>query len=263
MRMGLKLNEDRWAVEVNANYKYETVWRNSAFDFALTVNDNIARQGENQARLFYLLEELREGRFWFGAGKSKGLGRRRVVWETAIAAPAAAPKANAVVNHLRVTAQFNASNPILVGWNWGKVDPETPAFAAIEGRALVQAMRDLPEVVRKRLEMSLGGPILNPADFKRKLASLLPRILAIHLRDQAGGETEFWTLSEKGYAKLQKEKNPVGARVLEVAKTFIEKPFPHLDAAEGALEDALGNKANMAGRIIKVMENRKQAIQTP
>ena len=76
--MGLKLDEDRWAAEANANYKMETIFRNAAFDFILTVNDAVLERGDNAARLYYLLQELREGRFWFGAGKSKGLGRVRL-----------------------------------------------------------------------------------------------------------------------------------------------------------------------------------------
>jgi CRISPR/Cas system CSM-associated protein Csm3 (group 7 of RAMP superfamily) len=76
--MGVKLDEDRWSVEANANYKYETLFRNSVFDFSISVNDKVLRQGENRSRLYYALQELKEGRFWFGAGKSKGLGRVRL-----------------------------------------------------------------------------------------------------------------------------------------------------------------------------------------
>ena len=78
LRMGLKLDEDRWASEANANYKMETVFRNAAFDFSMMINDAVLERGENRARLYYLLQEMREGRFWFGAGKSKGLGRVRL-----------------------------------------------------------------------------------------------------------------------------------------------------------------------------------------
>jgi len=71
-------------------------------------------------------------------------------------------------------------NPILVGWNWGKLDPENPAFAAIEGRLLVEAMRNIPDPIRQRLEIIIGGPILNPQDWKRKLTDYLPRVIAIY-----------------------------------------------------------------------------------
>jgi hypothetical protein len=132
MRMGLKLDEDRWAAEANANYKMETLFRNSTFDFALTVNDETLAQGDNTARLYHT---LREGRFWFGAGKSKGLGRVRLEmdlpFEAAAALSAALGTAASAANHLRLTLTFDATNPVLAGWNWGKVDPEVPAFAAI------------------------------------------------------------------------------------------------------------------------------------
>ena len=151
-RMGIKLDEDRWAAEANANYKMETVSRNAVFDFTMTVNESVLQKDDNTARLYYLLQELRESRFWFGAGKSKGLGRFRLEMELAFTAPATPPKLHPKANHLRLTVSFNAANPVLVGWNWGKVDPEAPSFAAVEGRLLVEAIRDLPDPIRKRLE---------------------------------------------------------------------------------------------------------------
>ena len=75
LRMGMKLDEARWAAEANANYKMETLYKNSSFDLTIEVNDRLLQAGENAARLCQILEELREGRFWFGAGKSRGLGR--------------------------------------------------------------------------------------------------------------------------------------------------------------------------------------------
>ena len=72
LRMGIKLDEDRWAAEANANYKMETLFRNSVFNFTMYVNDQPLNQGENMSRLYYLLGELKEGRFWFGAGNSQG-----------------------------------------------------------------------------------------------------------------------------------------------------------------------------------------------
>jgi hypothetical protein len=45
LRMGIRLNEDRAAAEANANYKYETLFRNSVFDFAMDVNERVLQQG--------------------------------------------------------------------------------------------------------------------------------------------------------------------------------------------------------------------------
>jgi hypothetical protein len=140
LRMGIKLDEDRWAAEANANYKMETLFRNAAFDIKFFVYDDLLSRNDNQAKLFHLLEELREGRFWFGAGKSKGLGKCRLEMDIPFVASDTVLNLNSHVNHLSISFQFNTLNPVLVGWNWGKVDPETPAFAAIEGRLLVEAI---------------------------------------------------------------------------------------------------------------------------
>lgn len=262
LRMGIRLNEDRWAVEANANYKYETLFRHSVFDFSLTVNENLLRQGDNQARLYFLLQELREGRFWFGAGKSKGLGRCRLDLSLPFPAPAAPPRLNPAANHLRWTLTFNAANPVLVGWNWGKVDPETPAFAAVEGRTLIQALRSLPEPIQKRLEMGLGGPILSPEDWKGKFDGLLPRVIAIWLQEQSRGEVETWVIPAKAFHKLATGKNPLGKKVIEAATPFLDQPFPSEAAVATALMTALGEKANMAPRILKLLERRAQPSQS-
>ena len=257
LRMGLKLDEDRWASEANANYKMETVFRNAAFDFSMMINDAVLERGENRARLYYLLQEMREGRFWFGAGKSKGLGRVRLEAEIGGAAPAA-PNLRPDANHLKVVFRFNADNPVLVGWNWGKVDPDVPAFAAIEGRLLVAAMRDIPEPVRQRLEMVIGGPILSPEDWKRKLADYLPRTIGLWLQERSSGESEVWVLREKALAKLTKGKYPLSQKVIDTAKFLCDQPFPSESAAEAALKERVGNQAK---RILEVMERQRQTNQ--
>ncbi len=110
LRMGLRLDEDRWAAEANANYKMETVFRNAAFDFTLTVNDTALQQGDNAARLYYVLHELLEGRFWFGAGKSKGLGRVRLEMQLPFPAPSTPPAIQPGANHLRLVLTFKDYN---------------------------------------------------------------------------------------------------------------------------------------------------------
>ena len=262
MRMGLKLDPDRWAAESNANYKMETVFKGAVFDFVLHVKESMLEKGQNAARLYYLLRELQEGRFWFGAGKSKGLGRVRLEMEIPEAIAAAAATVPAVqpgVNHLRVVLTFNALNPVLVGWNWGKVDPDMPSFAAIEGRRLVEAMRVIPRPIRERLEMSLAGPILNPEDWKKKFAAYLPRAIAIWLQEQAAGETENWVLTSKALTKLGKGKYGLSKKVIALIQPLAEQPFPTQEAAREAFEEALGDKANMAKRILKVMVRRQES----
>ena len=258
LRMGIKLDEDRWAAEANANYKMETLFRNSVFDFSLTVNDDVLEQGDNRNKLFYVLQELREGRFWFGAGKSKGLGRCRLEMEFPFSSEATPPEVHARANHLTISLAFDATNPVLVGWNWGKVDPEMPAFAAVEGRVLLEGMRELPEPIRERLKMSIGGPILSAGDWKRKLADTLPRAVAIWLREQSVGEAEIWTLPSGALAKLGKGKYALSKKILSRIQPLADVPFPSKESAETSIMHALGNKANMANRVLQVMKHQTQ-----
>ncbi len=261
LRMGIKLDEDRWAAEANANYKMETLFRNSVFDFALSVNETVLRQGENAAQLYYVLQELAGGRFWFGAGKSKGLGRVRLEMDLASLLPETPPSLHSGTNHLRIGLTFNATNPVMVGWNWGKVDPDVPSFAAIEGRLLVEAMRDLPDPIRERLAMGLAGPILSPEDWKHKFAEYLPRIIAIWLREQSIGEVEIWVLPTQAAVKLGKGKYALSKTILAQIQPLVEQPFPSKEAADAAFREALGKKANMAKRILKVMEQQRQVSE--
>jgi CRISPR/Cas system CSM-associated protein Csm3 (group 7 of RAMP superfamily) len=261
LRMGIKLDEDRWAAEAEANYKMETLFRNSAFDLVLSVDDSTLQQGDHEARLYYLLQELREGRFWFGAGKSKGLGRCRLEMELPFSAPETAPRTDPKANHLQVSFTFDATNPVLVGWNWGKVDPEVPSFAAIEGRVLVGAMRDIPDSIRDRLEMGLAGPILSPEDWKAKLAEFLPRVIAIWLMERSSGEVDIWTLPAEAVAKLGKGKYALSEKILSQIQPLVGQPFPSQEAADATLREVLGEKANMAKRILKVMVQERQPSQ--
>ena len=254
LRMGIKLDEDRWAAEANANYKMETLLRDSVFDFKLTVGDAVLEKGDNRARLYYLLDELVHGRFWFGAGKSKGLGRLRLELSSSLPQPEAPPAVNPKANHLRLTLTFDALNPVLVGWNWGKVDPETPSFAAVEGQALVGALRDIPPFLSERLQMVLSGPILNPADWKSKLAQYLPRLTAVWLQEQSEGRIESWTLPEAAVAKLGKGKYALSKKLVQNLQLLTRMNFPDQAAAEAAINAAMAEKSNMAGRVVKLLE---------
>jgi CRISPR/Cas system CSM-associated protein Csm3 (group 7 of RAMP superfamily) len=261
LRMGIRLDEDRWAAEANANYKMETLFRNSVFDLKLFVYDDLLKQNDNQARLFYILEELREGRFWFGAGKSKGLGKCRLEMELPFGAPQSSLNLNSNANHLSISMQFNTLNPILVGWNWGKLDPEIPAFAAIEGRLLVEAMRNIPEPIRKRLEIAIGGPILNPQDWKKKLADYLPRVIAIYLRESSISEGTAWTLPKSAIDKLSKGKFPLSKKILDAIEPMCEKPFADQEAAKTAFTEAMGKKANLVNRVLEHLVQQTMASE--
>jgi len=261
LRMGIKLDEDRWAAEANANYKMETLFRNSYFDFIINVNDSLLKQNDNETKLFYILEELREGRFWFGAGKSKGLGRCRLEMETPFSTKASLPDINSGANYLSIKLHFDSMNPILVGWNWGKVDPQIPAFAAVEGRQLIQAMRNLIDPIRDRLELAIGGPLLSPDDWKKKFASYLPRVIAIFLRERSIKEGEGWVLPETAMKKLSSGKFPLSTKILDALKPFFGTLFSSKETAEEKFKQVMGKKANLVNRVMEQMEQQAQSAQ--
>lgn len=261
LRMGIKLNEDRWAAEANANYKMETVFRNSVFDFVLSVKDAAIAEDENKARLFYLLQEMKEGRFWFGAGKSKGLGNLRLEIDLPFSEPAKAPPLRRGINHLRLDLVFDATNPVFVGWNWGKIDPEAAAFVALEGRQLIGALKSLPDPIRDRLDMALGGPLFDPDDWKKKFAEYLPRAIAIWLKERSSGERTAWTLPSSELAKLSKGKHALAPKLLSKIEPLSQQSFSTRDEAEAAIKEALGKKANMANRLTSVLEERREDRQ--
>lgn len=260
LRMGIRLNEDRAAAEANANYKFETLFRNSVFDFSMLVNDKVLKDADNGSKLFYLLRELAEGRLWFGAGKSKGLGKCRLELQSPVETPKEPPRIHPNANHLQISIAFDATNPILVGWNWGKINPEIPAFTAVDGRTLVSAMRNLPAPIRKRLEGLLAGPILNPKDWKRRFSEYLPKVICIWLRESARTETETWTLPAGAVGKLAKGKHPLSKKVLKALEPLIDRPMESQDVLLQELKQALGANANMVDRILKVADVRKETV---
>lgn len=259
LRMGIKLDEDRWAAEANANYKMETLLRHSVFDFSMNVNESLLQKGDNAAKLYYLLEELKAGRFWFGAGKSKGLGRCRLNLQLPYPTPQTVPDLAGKANHLSIALSFDAANPMLVGWNWGKVDPDVPSFKAVEGQVLVEALRSLPKPIRKHLQMVLSGPILNEDDWKEKFAKFLPRTIAIWLRKHSEGEVVTWTLSPQAMSALSKGKYRLAKDAQAALRPLIGKPLPGKEAAISTVKEALAKHPNMVKRVVKSMTRQKQA----
>ncbi len=259
LRMGIRLDEDRWAAESNANYKMETVLRNAVFDMNIDINDAVLGKGDTRDRLFYVLNEIKEGRFWFGAGKSKGLGRLKLEMKIPFSSSAPPDKIQKGVNHLTVNMALSSQNPVLVGWNWGKIDPQTTSFASIDASLLLDAMKGIPEKIRKRLDLAIGGPILNPEDWKSKLNQYLPKTIAVWLSEKSGGEVESFVLSSSSFEKLGKGKHAVSAKILEKVKPFVDQTFKSVEEAEEEFKKRLGKKANMAKRIVKEMEKKVEA----
>ncbi len=256
LRMGIKLDEDRWAAEANANYKMETLMRHSIFDFSMDVNDMWLQRDDNEAKLYYLLEELKEGRFWFGAGKSKGLGRCRLDLNLPLTPPKKTPQTSGKANYLAISLSFGTENPVLVGWNWGKVDPDVPAFKAVEGQVLIQALRGLPKPIRQHLQMVLSGPILNTDDWKRKFSDYLPRSIAIWLRKHSEGKVQAWTLPPQAINKLSKGKYKLSRNLLNQLHPLVGKAFTSKEAAQEAIQKALAKDAKMSGRVLKTLKSQ-------
>lgn len=255
MRMGLRLDDDRWASQANANYKYETVFRNAAFDFEMEVDERVLNSGENAARLYYLLEELKVGRFWFGAGKSKGLGRVRLETNWQPNSPSL-PKIADGLNHLTLTLEFDAENPVLVGWNWGKVDQENLSTTVLDGRVLVESLRTLPAAIRERLALVLSGPTTNLDAWKAKLMEYLPRSVAIWVRERSKASITALTLSPQALSKLGKGKYALSPSILRIADSFMNRVFADESELIAQLSEALGEKANMAKRIAGAAEKK-------
>ncbi|KPA16897.1 hypothetical protein MHK_002886, partial [Candidatus Magnetomorum sp. HK-1] len=261
LRMGIRLNEDRAAAEANANYKMETIFRNSVFDFSMDVNDSLMRKGDLLAQLYYVLEELKSGRFWFGAGKSKGLGRCILKLTTDLPRPLKRPEIKSQANHTTIGIDISASNPLLVGWNWGKIDPNVPAFAAIEGRLLLDGLRDLPEPISKRLSISIGGPISSPEDWKEKFKQFLPKALVAWLSEQGSKEKTFWIFPKANVAKLAKGKYPLQKKLLSKVKKIADQQFASKDDAVKAFNDIMGKEAKKAKRALDTLEQCTTSTQ--
>lgn len=258
LRMGLRLDDDRWASESNANYKMETLYKNSEFEFEMNVNDSILKNNQNEVKLYYVLQELREGRFWFGAGKSKGLGRCRLELDKKWSVSSESLRLRTKTNHLTFNISICASNPILVGWNWGKIDPEQPAFAVIDGKLLLQAMRAIPDVIRERLEFALGGPIPGIEPWKKKFSDYLPRVLAIWLQENSSSEGEAWLFPRIGLESLKSGKFAIPEKILERLDDIVDQAFDSSEAAENAFKERMGNKAKKYKRILEVLTHERR-----
>jgi len=256
LRMGIKLDDDRWAVESHKNYKFETLYRNSVFDFVMYVNDGMVQQKDNRTKLYYLLEELKAGRFWFGAGKSKGMGKCRLNLATALQQPAGPPQTSSTANHLTLKLSFDAVNPLLVGWPWGKLDPTTPSFAQVDGKFLIEGMRGLPDAIASRLAASMGGSILKVDEWKQQFARDLPKAIVFSLLDQPDQEQTFYVLPEAAAKKLTKGKYAIPEKVINKVRSVMDKPYASKEALVAEVESLLGKDAKKAGKLTGQIEQQ-------
>jgi len=121
LRMGIKINRDRMSMEENANYKVETVFKGTDFDFSIEYPASFDKA--QKSKLYLLLKELTDGRFWFGAGKTKGLGKISLqlddisISEFNKLKMVDIPIKN-TANNMEIKVAFKLSNPLLVGWQF-------------------------------------------------------------------------------------------------------------------------------------------------
>ena len=130
LRMGIRLNRDRMSMEENANYKIETVFKGTNFNFSLDYPNTF--DNTQKGKLYLLLKELIDGRFWFGAGKTKGLGKIRLCLDENSSREfeklnTVEPPIKNTANAMEIRVSFRLSNPLLVGWQFhdeGKDDSQ-------------------------------------------------------------------------------------------------------------------------------------------
>ncbi|APS57023.1 hypothetical protein [Piscirickettsia salmonis] len=108
LRMGLKLDEDRMASISGKNYKFETIFRNAEFNINIDVDMDEFKKAGVASKLISVFNEMKAGRFWYGAGKSKGLGRCRLVLDASLPELSQAPTVNSKVNHLTCHMSFSS-----------------------------------------------------------------------------------------------------------------------------------------------------------
>jgi CRISPR/Cas system CSM-associated protein Csm3 (group 7 of RAMP superfamily) len=118
LRMGIRLNRDRMSMEENANYKIETVFKGTNFNFSLDYPNTF--DNTQKGKLYLLLKELIDGRFWFGAGKTKGLGKIRLCLDENSSREfeklnTVEPPIKNTANAMEIRVSFRLSNPLLVG----------------------------------------------------------------------------------------------------------------------------------------------------
>ncbi len=137
-----------------------------------------------------------------------------------------------------------------------------PYVGSFEARLLIENMKDIPDDIRDRLEMAIGGPILNPDDWKQKFSEYFPRIIAIWLKEKSSEEIDTWILPVAALKKLEKGKHALNKKLTAKLKPIADQPFSSQEDASTAFKEAFGKKANMAKRVITLLEHQRQTQQS-
>lgn len=265
LRMGLKLDEDRMASESGKNYKFETIFKNAEFIFKIDVDMDLFKKNGNGVKLICVFNEMQAGRFWYGAGKSKGLGRCSITFDSKFPELPKFPQINSKINHLHLDLSFSAKEPILVGWNWGKIDPVKQDFIDLEGQFLIEGMRMLPDDIKEKLISLHGGDISSLDKWKNEVFKSLPSVIAYTFTNiESKQETKF-ILPKENVLKLTKGKFPISKKTIEAITNIIGIHYNSREDLEKKFNEVLGEKDSRKNkRILDLIEvSRTSSMSFP
>ncbi|WP_032127019.1 hypothetical protein, partial [Piscirickettsia salmonis] len=101
------------------------------------------------------------------------------------------------------TPWLAAKEPLLIGWNWGKVDQEAPAFMDVEGKYLIEGMRFLPKDIQSRLSSALGGGVADLESWKKEFFNTLPKAMVSWLKTSSEPNKAVLIISEADIHKFR------------------------------------------------------------
>jgi CRISPR/Cas system CSM-associated protein Csm3 (group 7 of RAMP superfamily) len=116
LKQGICINRDTQSMIPGRNYSIEAVFKGSEFNFTF----NLPSDKRNEALV--MLNEWREGRFFFGGGKSRGLGWGRVdipEWDNLKTGYSKPQNYNQSANYFEINLKLPLNEPLLINWNYG------------------------------------------------------------------------------------------------------------------------------------------------
>ena len=131
LRQGICINRDTQAMIKGRNYSIEAVFKDMQFNFSFDI-DRLTPTDKYKALV--ILNEWREGRFFFGENKSRGLGWGQLsidnnTWKTLTGNlnvnKSKLKDYNKEANYIEISLRLPLSEPLLVNWNhniFSKVD---------------------------------------------------------------------------------------------------------------------------------------------
>ncbi len=119
LKMGVRLNRDKMVMESESNYKMETLFKNLEFNFNMTHPQNMP--ADRCYKLAVLLKIMTEDGIRFGAGKTRGMGKLKLILDEASQNQVNAWLANGqnIPNNyslIEADIAFTAENPLMVSW---------------------------------------------------------------------------------------------------------------------------------------------------